>query len=156
MPPTRTLSLLCSPPHTHTECYTIYPNVLHFQPHYLAPVVLFNTIKRTGPSWEFRELPPLSPSLSSYVVQSWLRSSCEQSSLVPLIPGFCLHIGLVWIHLNLLNAMPLPLAATRPVSNFQDHSATWKQGSIHTYTCMHKEKSLKRLKGYHTTNDWNN
>lgn len=50
------LSLLSAPRLTPTQgvtqsiqmCFTL-------KPHYLAPVVLFNTIKRTGPSWEFGE-----------------------------------------------------------------------------------------------------
>lgn len=61
-------------------CFTL-------KPHYLAPVVLFNTIKRTGPSWEFRELHSFAPlplpsfTLSSSVVQRWPRSYCETGQL---------------------------------------------------------------------------
>lgn len=86
------LSLLSTPHLTPTQgvtqsiqmCFTL-------KPHYIAPVVLFNTIKRTGPSCEFREPRSSPPSLHSFTrsssgAQHWPRSYCEQGSLVPLIP----------------------------------------------------------------------
>lgn len=61
------LSLLSSPCLTPTQGVTQSIQMCFaLKPHYLAPVVLFNTIKRTGPSWELGEpcsFPPSPPSL---------------------------------------------------------------------------------------------
>lgn len=59
------LSLLAAPRLTPTQGVTQSLQMCFaLKPHYSAPVVLFNTIKRTGPSWEFRE-PRSVPSLSA-------------------------------------------------------------------------------------------
>lgn len=97
------LALLSAPRLTPTQGVTQSIQMCFaLKPHYLAPVVLFNTIKRTGPSWEFRELHSVLPSLLSFtfcssVDQHWLKSYCEQASLVPLIPWvlFAYRLSLV-------------------------------------------------------------
>lgn len=39
--------------------------------------------------------------------------------------------------------MPHPLAVTRPVSNFKDQPAEWKQGSLHTDTQLTSPYKVK-------------
>lgn len=94
------LALLSAPRLTPTQGVTQSIQMCFaLKPHYLAPVVLFDTIKRTGPSWECRAslCPPLPFALCSSVVRRWLRSYCEQASLVPLIPWvlFAYRLSLV-------------------------------------------------------------
>lgn len=83
------LSLLFAPRLTPTQGVTQSIQMCFaLKPHYLVPVVLFISIKRTGPSSELSELHSFPPSLLSFtfcssVAQSWQTSNYKQDSLVP-------------------------------------------------------------------------